>query len=176
MQRHIVDYSFWMSLNEKWQDHNNGKFEKILGKETVTYFKTMHWINSIECASHRCCFFCFQSWSNIWKPKLMAWKQYWNSSWNSRTLNVPWTGKCKRWSCPRWLLAPRIWGSEGIAPRILNLGTRRRWVVRFTPRPLYPRRKNPGAHWIGGWVGGQINSPRHIAIVSVSRGLCTVQK
>jgi hypothetical protein len=27
----------------------------------------------------------------------------------------------------------------GIAPRILNLGTRCRWVVSFTPRPLYPR-------------------------------------
>jgi hypothetical protein len=22
----------------------------------------------------------------------------------------------------------------------------------FTPRPLYPRGKSPGTHWIGGWV------------------------
>jgi hypothetical protein len=29
------------------------------------------------------------------------------------------------------------WGTEGIAPRILNLGTRWRWVVSFAPRPLY---------------------------------------
>jgi hypothetical protein len=36
------------------------------------------------------------------------------------------------------------WGSGGIAPRILDLGTRWRWVVRFTPRPLYPQRKRPG--------------------------------
>ena len=28
--------------------------------------------------------------------------------------------------------------SGGIAPRILNLVTRVRWVVSFTPRPLYP--------------------------------------
>jgi hypothetical protein len=35
------------------------------------------------------------------------------------------------------------WGSAGIAPRILNLGTRRRWVVSFAPRPLYSH-----AQWI----------------------------
>jgi len=31
----------------------------------------------------------------------------------------------------------------GIAPRILNLGTRWRWVVSFTLRPLCSRGKNP---------------------------------
>jgi len=31
----------------------------------------------------------------------------------------------------------------GIYPRILNLGTRWRWVVNFRPRPLYPRVKSP---------------------------------
>jgi hypothetical protein len=35
------------------------------------------------------------------------------------------------------------WGSGGIAPRILDLGTRLRRVVNFTPRSLYPRRKSP---------------------------------
>jgi len=34
-------------------------------------------------------------------------------------------------------------GSGDIAPRILNLGTRWRWVVSFTPRPLYLRGKSP---------------------------------
>jgi hypothetical protein len=34
-------------------------------------------------------------------------------------------------------------GSGGITPRILDLGTRWRWVVSFTPRPLYPQGKNP---------------------------------
>jgi hypothetical protein len=34
-------------------------------------------------------------------------------------------------------------GSAGIAPRILDLGTRWRWVVSFTPRPLYPQGKSP---------------------------------
>jgi hypothetical protein len=40
-----------------------------------------------------------------------------------------------------------------VAPRILDLGTRWRWVVSFTPRPLYPRERAPSTHWIGGWVG-----------------------
>jgi len=31
----------------------------------------------------------------------------------------------------------------GIAPRVLDLGTRWRWVVSFTPRPLYPQEKSP---------------------------------
>jgi hypothetical protein len=65
--------------------------------------------------------------------------------------------------------ATKYWGSGGIVPRI-NLCTRGRWVVSFTPRPLYPRERDPGTHWIGGWVGptavldavvkGKIPSPR----------------
>jgi hypothetical protein len=35
------------------------------------------------------------------------------------------------------------WGSGGIAARILDLGTRWRWAVSFTPRPLYPQGKSP---------------------------------
>jgi hypothetical protein len=35
------------------------------------------------------------------------------------------------------------WGSGGIAPRILDLGTRWRWVVSFTRRPLYPHGNSP---------------------------------
>jgi hypothetical protein len=34
-------------------------------------------------------------------------------------------------------------GSRGIAPPILNLGSERRWVVSFTPLPLYHPEKNP---------------------------------
>jgi hypothetical protein len=34
------------------------------------------------------------------------------------------------------------WGSGGIAPRIVDFGTRWRWVVSFTHRPLYPQGKN----------------------------------
>ena len=43
-------------------------------------------------------------------------------------------------------------GSRGTAP-LVELDTRWRWIVKFTPRTLYPLRKNPGTHWIGGWVG-----------------------
>jgi hypothetical protein len=42
--------------------------------------------------------------------------------------------------------APRhegVLGSRSIAPRILHLGTRWRWVVSFTARPLYSQRKSP---------------------------------
>jgi hypothetical protein len=39
-----------------------------------------------------------------------------------------------------------------IDPHFLDLGTSWRWTVSFTPRPLYPRGKSPGAHWIGSWV------------------------
>jgi hypothetical protein len=35
------------------------------------------------------------------------------------------------------------WGSEGIALRILDLGTRWRWVFSFKTRPLYPQGKSP---------------------------------
>jgi hypothetical protein len=35
------------------------------------------------------------------------------------------------------------WASGGIAPRILDSGTKCGWVVSFTPRPLYPLGKSP---------------------------------
>jgi hypothetical protein len=35
------------------------------------------------------------------------------------------------------------WGSGGIAPRIIDLGTRWRCVVSFTPQPLYRQGKSP---------------------------------
>jgi hypothetical protein len=52
--------------------------------------------------------------------------------------------------------APRHEGvlkGGGIALRILDLGTRWRWVVSFTPQPLYTKEGVPGTHSIGGWMG-----------------------
>jgi hypothetical protein len=49
-------------------------------------------------------------------------------------------------ACNLVSVAPRradAWVSGGIVPRIPNLHTRWWWVVSLTPRPLYPRRKNP---------------------------------
>jgi hypothetical protein len=43
-------------------------------------------------------------------------------------------------------------GNGCTAPHFLDLGTSWRWVVSFTPRPLYLRERAPGTHWIGGWV------------------------
>jgi hypothetical protein len=50
------------------------------------------------------------------------------------------------------------WGSGGIAPRILDLGTRWRWVVSFTPRPLYPQEEP--LILIGRRPGGPQSRPR----------------
>jgi hypothetical protein len=54
--------------------------------------------------------------------------------------------------------APRhegVWESGGIVPRILDLCTRWRWVVSFTPGCFTPSKRTPGTHWIGGWVGSR---------------------
>jgi len=48
----------------------------------------------------------------------------------------------KSLSLTKYYTVNTYYGSEGIAPRILKLGTRCRWVVSFTPRSLYPRGKN----------------------------------
>jgi hypothetical protein len=45
-------------------------------------------------------------------------------------------------------------GRGGIAPIILDLGTRWGWVVTVTPRPRFaPGKGPPGIHCTGGWVG-----------------------
>jgi hypothetical protein len=46
-----------------------------------------------------------------------------------------------------------VLGSRGKLHSFFDLSTRWRWVVSFTPRPLYPRVRVPGTHCIGGWVG-----------------------
>jgi hypothetical protein len=43
-------------------------------------------------------------------------------------------------------------GSGCIDPHFPDLGTNWRWMVNFTPRPLYPQERAPGIHWIGGRV------------------------
>jgi len=47
-----------------------------------------------------------------------------------------------------------------IEPRILNVGPSWRWVVSFTPRPLYPRGKNTGYPLNGRLGGSQVRSGR----------------
>jgi len=45
------------------------------------------------------------------------------------------------------------WRSGGIAPCILNLGTRCRWMVSFTAWPLYIEGKGPpSTTWVRGWA------------------------
>jgi len=52
-----------------------------------------------------------------------------------------------RWSCPCAVTGHHAmkayWGNGGKFSRILDLSTRWRWVVSFTPRPLYSPGKEP---------------------------------
>jgi hypothetical protein len=52
------------------------------------------------------------------------------------------------------------WGSGGIAPHILDLGTRWRWVFSFTARPLYLQGKSPWYPWDRRLGGPQRRSGR----------------
>jgi hypothetical protein len=52
------------------------------------------------------------------------------------------------------------WGSGGIDHLILDLGTKWRWVVSFTPRPLYPQGKSPWYPLYKRLVGPQSRSGR----------------
>jgi hypothetical protein len=50
-----------------------------------------------------------------------------------------------------------VWGSGCINPHLLDLGTSWRWVVSFTPRPLYPREKAPvPIGWEAAWAPKQV--------------------
>jgi hypothetical protein len=63
------------------------------------------------------------------------------------------------------------WGSGGIAPRILDSGTRWLRVVSVTLRSLYSQGEAPGTHWIGGWVG-----PRAILDAMMKRKFLSLRR
>jgi hypothetical protein len=79
-----------------------------------------------------------------WSLSWATWIQSTPSQYFPKIHSVFYKGKGKvvpvllRGTTPR-----RRIGSGGVAPHILNLGTRWRWVVSFTPRLLYPQRKSP---------------------------------
>jgi hypothetical protein len=58
------------------------------------------------------------------------------------------------------------WGSGGIAPRILDLGTGWRWMVSFAPRPLYPHGKSP---WYP--LDTRLGGPRAVLDTVVKRNI-----
>jgi hypothetical protein len=60
------------------------------------------------------------------------------------------------------------WERGGISPWILSLGTIWIWVVSFTPRPLCPRGRNTGIHWIGGWMSPRVGSDTVATLKSLS--------
>jgi hypothetical protein len=45
------------------------------------------------------------------------------------------------------------WGSGGIVPLILNFGTRWRVSGQLHPPAALLQGRDPGIHWMGGWVG-----------------------
>jgi hypothetical protein len=49
-----------------------------------------------------------------------------------------------------------VWGSGGIDPHFLDLGTSWRWVVSFTPLPHYSQGTASSTHWVGGWLGPRV--------------------
>jgi hypothetical protein len=54
-----------------------------------------------------------------------------------------------------------LWGSGDIGPPFSTLGTRWRWVVSFTLRPLYPRGKGPMFSLCGRLAGHQSRYGRY---------------
>jgi hypothetical protein len=69
--------------------------------------------------------------------------------------------------CFKW--APRhkdVLGSGGIVPRILDFGTRWRWVVSFTTRPIYLQGKSPRYPLDRRLGGPQNQSRRGISITA----------
>jgi hypothetical protein len=70
-------------------------------------------------------------------------------------------------------------GNGGILPRILNLGTRWRWVVNFTSRFLYPRGKGPVTHWAPEqiwtlWQRDEISAPAGNRTPVVQSSTCSL--
>jgi hypothetical protein len=91
-------------------------------------------------------------------PSKKSWSS--NSSADTCCQQVPQYAHCLYFSDlyskkVKFTLLQTLWpwrGGRGIALLILNLGTRRGWVVSTTPWPLYPRER-PGTHSTEGWVG-----------------------
>jgi hypothetical protein len=60
-----------------------------------------------------------------------------------------------------------VWGSESIFPCILNLGTRWRRVVSFTPRPRNPRVKSRCYLWIWGLVSPRAGEEKTLPLSGI---------
>ena len=71
------------------------------------------------------------------------------------TVKVKVQVKVKFSLCRPW----RYEDSVSIAARFLKLGTRKKRVVRFTPRPLYSQKKSPSPYWIRRCVSGPSSDP-----------------
>jgi hypothetical protein len=86
----------------------------------------------------------------------------------SRTSCLCYVRLCRNKSCAGWIIRKRspikckivpvqhpawkLMGEWRYSSTILNLDAEWRWVISFTPRPLYLRGKCRGTHWIEGWM------------------------
>jgi len=70
---------------------------------------------------------------------------YWGLKWYFQSLHTNTLCKVKLSLCftKHHAIKKMCWGSGNIAPRILDLGTRWRLLVKFTPRPIYPQGNSP---------------------------------
>jgi hypothetical protein len=60
--------------------------------------------------------------------------------------------KCAHICGEKVYLKLSLWESDCIDTRIIDIGTRWRWLVSFTPQPHYPGERASSTSWIGGWT------------------------
>jgi hypothetical protein len=77
-----------------------------------------------------------------WAIRLLIADTYWTESWVGFKVGLD-AVKFSLCLTHYGLRHEGVWGSGCIDPHFLDLSTSWRWVVSFTPLPLFPRRKSP---------------------------------
>jgi hypothetical protein len=115
-----------------------------LGHTYKLCFSKIHF--NIILAFKRCCFLRFSDQNLIWichLPHACCISHLFHTFWFKHPSNIM---RIKVTLSLWFNWAPRregVLGSGVIVPRIIDFGTRWRWVVSFTPRPLYSQGKTP---------------------------------
>jgi hypothetical protein len=120
--------------------------------------------------------------SKQWIPLLRSWL---NFTWHSVLINKV-KVKLKLSLClTKQHTMKTYWGSGGIAPRILILGTRWKWVVSFAHRPFYPKGKSSwypldrrlsGSQSCSGRGGEAKNSQPVASLNNYSENFCNIER
>jgi len=107
---------------------------------TVEVLENTKFAFSIICFCNKCqyWYYCENKWSKSWVYITYWWPK--SSVIAKKSLEVLRnTSKKLHLRLTEHHAMKAYWGSGGIGPPILDLGTRWRWVVSFMPRPLYPQ-------------------------------------